>query len=149
MHGPEIAIIGMAGRFPEAPDIRTLWNNLCAGKESIRAIGREELLKSNVPPATWDKAGYVPAVAMPEDIELFGSRLFGVSPAEADLIDPQQRLLLECAWNAMEDAAYDVSQGINRVGVFAGSALNTYLLLNLMANRQIVEGTDLSIGHKV
>jgi len=30
-----IAIIGMAGRFPQAPNIQRFWENLFQGKESI------------------------------------------------------------------------------------------------------------------
>lgn len=33
-----IAIVGMAGRFPGANNIDELWQNLCAGKESIEVF---------------------------------------------------------------------------------------------------------------
>jgi acyl transferase domain-containing protein len=39
----EIAIIGMAGRFPGAANVDAFWNNLCAGVESISVITDEEL----------------------------------------------------------------------------------------------------------
>ena len=31
--GHLIAVVGMAGRFPGAPDIETFWENLCAGRD--------------------------------------------------------------------------------------------------------------------
>src|SRR5581483_6683547 len=37
--GTAIAIIGMAGRFPGAPDLETFWSNLREGVESIRPVG--------------------------------------------------------------------------------------------------------------
>lgn len=33
--GTEIAIIGMAGKFPGAKDINEFWDNLCNSKEAV------------------------------------------------------------------------------------------------------------------
>jgi acyl transferase domain-containing protein len=38
-----IAIIGMAGRFPGASDVREFWKNLCAGVESVSTFTDEQL----------------------------------------------------------------------------------------------------------
>src|SRR5262249_39836964 len=64
-------------------------------------------------------------------IDQFDAGFFGYSPREAALIDPQQRLFLECAWEALEDAAYDPRSVDGRIGVYAGVGVNTYLLFNL------------------
>ena len=37
-----VAIIGLAGRFPGARDVRELWQNLCAGTESITQFTRSK-----------------------------------------------------------------------------------------------------------
>ena len=43
MTGIEIAVIGMAGRFPGARNLEQLWQNLCDGVESIKFFTDEEL----------------------------------------------------------------------------------------------------------
>ena len=42
--GIEIAVIGMAGRFPGAKNLEQFWQNLCDGVESIKFFTDEELL---------------------------------------------------------------------------------------------------------
>src|SRR5262245_3585892 len=34
----DIAVIGMSGRFPDAPDIEQFWKNLVAGCDSVREV---------------------------------------------------------------------------------------------------------------
>ena len=41
--GLEIAVIGMAGRFPGAKNIEEFWNNLKNGVESISFFSDQEL----------------------------------------------------------------------------------------------------------
>ncbi len=127
-----VAIIGMAGRFPGAPNVETFWRNLENGAESIRRLSAEELEKGAA--ARMAKVpGFVPARPILEDAEMFDASFFGIHPAEAARIDPQQRVFLECCWAAFEDAGYDPAQaGIT--AVFAGCSPNTYLL-RLLAKR--------------
>ena len=40
-HDDEIAIIGVAGRFPQADDVHEFWDNLRAGRDSVEEIPRE------------------------------------------------------------------------------------------------------------
>ena len=56
----------------------------------------------------------------------FDAAFFGYSPMEAKTIDPQQRILLELAHEALEHAGYDPERYAGRIGVYGGSALNTY-----------------------
>ena len=49
--GLEIAIIGLAGRFPGAGSVDELWANLTAGVESISFFSDAELRASGVAPA--------------------------------------------------------------------------------------------------
>ncbi|MSP53950.1 MAG: hypothetical protein EXR81_06920, partial [Gammaproteobacteria bacterium] len=44
----DIAIIGMAGRFPGAQNLAAFWDNIENGVESISFFSREELLKSGI-----------------------------------------------------------------------------------------------------
>jgi acyl transferase domain-containing protein len=126
-----IAIIGMAGRFPGAPDTRTFWQNLCAGVESIRSYSPEELRASGVDPAILARPNYVNSGAALDDAEAFDAAFFGYHPAEARLMDPQHRVFLECAWQVLEDAGYDPQAYPGMIGLFGGVARNTYLLNNL------------------
>ena len=107
----DIAIIGMACKFPNAENQYELWNNI---KNRNNNGTKNELLK---------------------DIDTFDADLFNISVKEAKLMDPQIRKFLECVWEMFEDAGYNPFKQEMNVGVFAGSGINTYLLNNL--NEQI------------
>ncbi|MCS1407954.1 MAG: Polyketide synthase PksL [Verrucomicrobia subdivision 3 bacterium] len=106
--GGEIAVIGMACRFPGASDYRAFWRNLAAGISSL----------GEVPKDRWDWRGYGAAEGVEEgrfagrwggfleDVDKFDAGFFSVPPREAVLMDPQQRVLLELAWACLEDAGY-------------------------------------------
>ncbi|MCE9610758.1 MAG: aminotransferase class III-fold pyridoxal phosphate-dependent enzyme [Chthoniobacter sp.] len=126
-----IAIIGLAGRFPGARDVRELWQNLCAGTESITRFTADELRASGLDPALIADPSYVPARGALADADKFDAAFFGLTPRDAALTDPQHRVFLECAWHALEDAALDPARFRGSIGVFAGCSLNTYLLDNL------------------
>src|SRR4051812_17208599 len=57
----DIAIVGMAGRFPGAHALAEFWRNLDAGVESIARLTEDELLAAGVPRATLARADYVKA----------------------------------------------------------------------------------------
>lgn len=125
-HAPGIAIIGMAGRFPEADDLDTFWRNLAAGRESIRRFSDEELTEAGVPTQVRELPGFVPARAIIEEPEHFDAGLFGMSPIEAQLTDPQQRMFMEVAWTALEDGGYDPGRYEGLIGVYAGADVSSY-----------------------
>ena len=52
--GIEIAVIGMAGRFPGANDTGTFWRNLRDGVESITALSDADLLARGVSASQFD-----------------------------------------------------------------------------------------------
>jgi len=132
-----VAIIGMGGRFPGARDVDEFWRNLCAGVESITRFTDDELAAAGVSADELSDPSYVKAGAVLDGIELFDADFFGMTPREAQLVDPQQRLFLETAWTAMESAGLDPSTYDGSVGVFAGSALSTYLLHNLGPSAEV------------
>lgn len=123
-----IAVVGMAGRFPGAPDLDRFWDNLAAGAESVTFFTPDELEAAGVDPEVAARPEYVPAGAVLDDPARFDAGLFDVSPREAALIDPQQRLFLESSWAALEDAGLDPLRVPGRGAVFAGAGLNRYLL---------------------
>ena len=126
-----VAIIGMQGRFPGAPDIETFWQNLRDGVESIVAFSDEEAAEAGVTPELRADPNYVKAGAPLDQIEMFDAAFFDISPREADMMDPQHRLFLECAWEALESAGYDTSTYAGWIGAYAGVSFNSYILFNL------------------
>ena len=120
-----IAIVGMASRTPGAGNVEAFWQNLLDGVEGIRHFSPDELDLS-VPESLRTRSNFVAARGVLEDADRFDAAFFGISAREATVLDPQQRLLLELCWNALEDAAIDSSQPDLRVGVYAGSANNSY-----------------------
>ncbi|MFL5663070.1 MAG: beta-ketoacyl synthase N-terminal-like domain-containing protein, partial [Ktedonobacteraceae bacterium] len=133
----DIAIIGMAGRFPGARNIDEFWSNLRNGVEAITFFSDEELIDVGIDPELLKSPYYVKAGAPLEGASLFDANFFGYSGREAELMDPQQRIFLECAWEALEDACYDPERYTGRIGLFAGTSMNSYLLSNLLLNQRI------------
>ncbi|MDO8540963.1 MAG: SDR family NAD(P)-dependent oxidoreductase [Opitutaceae bacterium] len=124
----DIAIVGMAARFPGARNVEEFWQNLAQGNESIARLSDEEIIAAGVSPDVLTRADYVKAAAVLDDPGLFDAAFFGYLPGEAATLDPQHRLLLELAHIALEDAGCDPGRYRGPIGVFAGSAMNTYFL---------------------
>ncbi|HEX7735074.1 MAG TPA: type I polyketide synthase, partial [Ktedonobacteraceae bacterium] len=143
-NGLEIAIIGLAGRFPGARNVEELWHNIQRGVCSITTLSDEELLASGVRAAKMHDPAYVRARGVLEDIELFDAAFFGYSPREAEIMDPQQRLFLECAYEALENAGYDHDRCDELIGVYAGTGMNSYLLENLYSNPKLIASIGIS-----
>jgi len=120
-----IAIVGMAGRFPDAPSVGALWQQLLAGREGITRFTAEQL-SSSIPRALREHPRYVAARGVIADADRFDAAFFGIPPREALLMDPQQRVLLELCWNALEDAGVDPQRFPGSIGVYAGSSNNGY-----------------------
>jgi len=96
LNGSEVAVIGLALRFPGARTPAELWENLKNRVESFRSFTDEELLAAGEDPAAVAHPTYVKARPAIDGIELFDAGLFGIPAREARLIDPQHRLFLEC-----------------------------------------------------
>lgn len=139
MSSPDIAIIGMAGRFPGAEDMDQFWDNVARGVESITVLDDATLAARGVGPEALRDPHYVKAAALFPDVSGFDAGFFGFSPRDAAIMDPQHRHFLECAWEAFESAGYVPSSVPGAVGVFAGSGHNAYLPYNLLTNPRLVE----------
>ena len=124
----EIAVIGMACRFPGASDDAQFWQNLVHGVDSVQEI----------PSSRWEQAKYYSPdgsegrsrskwCGLIEDIDQFDARFFNISPREAGEMDPQQRLLMEETLHCIEDAgiAPEELQTL-RTGVFIGECNSDY-----------------------
>jgi acyl transferase domain-containing protein len=117
----DIAVVGMACRFPGASTPRAFWNNLVGGVESISVFSDDVLLAAGEDADRLRHPHYVKAAPILEAHDAFDAGFFGCSPREARLMDPQHRLFLEVAWEAFEDAGYDPLGAKGTVGVYAGA----------------------------
>ena len=125
--GHDIAIVGLACRFPGATGADEFWRNLRDGVESIRTFTAEELVAAGVPAELAGRPDYVKARPVLDGIEEFDQEFFDMDAGEAALTDPQHRIFLECCWHALEDAGHPPRAFPGQVGVFAGSNISTYL----------------------
>src|SRR5262245_3485306 len=129
--GAEIAIVGLAGRYPKSKDLAQFWRNLHDGVEMIRCYTEEELLAQGMDAALVSDPRWVKAAPVLDDIDLFDASFFNFMPREAELLDPQHRLFLECAWEALETAGYDPERYDGLIGVYVGAGLNSYFLTHI------------------
>ncbi|MBW8688280.1 SDR family NAD(P)-dependent oxidoreductase [Chitinophaga rhizophila] len=124
-----IAIIGMSGQFPQAPDLKVYWDNLKNGRDAV----------TEVPDHRWSIAEYYDVdinapfksnskwMGVLDEADKFDPLFFNISPAEALVMDPQQRLFLQNSWHCIEDAGIAPGElAGKRVGVFAGCAAGDY-----------------------
>lgn len=122
--GLEIAVIGMAGRFPGSKYLKQYWDNLINGVESVSFFSDEELIESGCDPDMINRANYVKAKAILEDTEYFDSEFFGYTLKDAEVMDPQIRIFHECVWEALEDAGYNPISNNESIGICVGASSN-------------------------
>lgn len=136
--GTDVAIVGVAGRWPGARTPAELWRNVRDGVESISRFAPEELEVAGAAVLA-RQPDYVRARSVLDGVDLFDAGFFGILPKEAELLDPQHRVFLECCWEALEDAGCDPEAYPGAIGVAAGCGLPTYFLRHLCADRRFIE----------
>ncbi|HEX4375190.1 MAG TPA: amino acid adenylation domain-containing protein, partial [Puia sp.] len=137
-HHGDIAVIGMAGRFPGANTIDELWNLLRDGKESVSFFTKEEL-DPYIPDEIKNDGDYVSARGLINDADKFDAAFFGINPKLAELMDPQQRIFMEVVWETLESSGYLPSKYNGSIGIFAGSGNNSYYLNNVLSNKTLID----------
>jgi phthiocerol/phenolphthiocerol synthesis type-I polyketide synthase E len=142
LNGTEIAIVGMAGRYPNAETLQEFWRKVEAGEEFATFYNEDELREMGVDEETIRNPNWVPAAGMLAATEEFDAAFFGYNPKESSFMDPQQRHFLEVAWEALEDAGYDTDRFEGSIGVYGGSAMDTYLVLNIATNPHLMTPTN-------
>ncbi|NIM16727.1 MAG: SDR family NAD(P)-dependent oxidoreductase [Candidatus Aminicenantes bacterium] len=120
--GLEIAVIGMAGKFPGAEDIDAFWDNMKNGMESITFFTDEELALEGVSREHLENPNYVKAKGIVKDADCFDASFFDYVPVEAQLMDSQKRLFHEYAWKALENAGYCPNTFDGLIGLYAGAS---------------------------
>ncbi|WP_205632961.1 beta-ketoacyl synthase N-terminal-like domain-containing protein, partial [Enhygromyxa salina] len=128
---PEIAIVGLGGRYPEAPDLDAFWANLRGGRDCV----------GEIPADRWDHERYAEGEGYTtckwggflDEIDRFDPLFFQISKLEAEYLDPQERIFLECAHHTLEDAGYTGDALGSAVGVFVAVMYQEYPLLGAEA----------------
>ncbi|WP_258009670.1 type I polyketide synthase, partial [Burkholderia thailandensis] len=151
-----IAVIGLAGRYPQARDLDAFWRNLRDGRDCITEIPAERWNhgdffdpQKGVAGKTYSKwGGFI------EGVDEFDAAFFNIAPRDAERMDPQERLFLQASYQAIEDAGYArASLGAGRVGVFAGVMYSEYQLYGIeesAAGRPAaLSGSAASIANRV
>ncbi|AZC75016.1 Malonyl CoA-acyl carrier protein transacylase [Pseudomonas chlororaphis subsp. piscium] len=159
----EIAIIGLAGRYPGARNMEEFWSCLANAQDMIREIPAErwdhqrfyDPAKNTIGKTYCKHGGFI------DDVDKFDPLFFGISPREAIGMEPQERLFLECAYETLEDAGYTRSSlpaapggGKGRsVGVFVGVMYEEYQLFGAQSTERgypfAVPGHPASIANRV
>lgn len=123
----DIAVIGMALKFPQADSVEEFWNNLVNGKDCITRRKNMNIGKRKYA---------FGAVSSPYD---FDNEFFDMSKSEADMTSPQERILLEVAYNAVEDAGLKLSKFKGKAGIICGTPTNEYRTKLITANSEFQE----------
>lgn len=148
-----VAIIGLAGRYPQANSLEVFWNNLVNGVDCI----------SEIPEERWDHSRYFDERkgilgktyskwgGFIDGIEQFDPLFFNISPHDAEFMDPQERLFLQCAYHALEDAGYADIDAVQPGAVKLGECVGVYVGVmyeeyQLYGAQESVAGTPLSLG---
>ncbi|MBY8914126.1 acyltransferase domain-containing protein [Bacillus sp. YC2] len=122
--GMEIAVVGMAGRFPGAATIEKYWENIANGTESVTRFTDKELRAAGIEESLLNQPDYVKAKPIIDQVSDFDADFFGYTPREAALMDPQIRLMHECTWEALEHAGCDAERFKGLIGLYAGASSN-------------------------
>ncbi|MGE2818272.1 type I polyketide synthase, partial [Mycobacterium heidelbergense] len=112
----DVAIIGLACRFPSAAGPRDFWRLLRDGRE---------------------------ATQLPGDVAEFDADFFNLSPREARAMDPRQRLALELVWELFEDA-FVVPETLRGepVSIYVGAMTDDYAVLTLRETPNNLDNLD-------
>lgn len=145
----DIAIIGVAGRYPQANNLQAFWENLRSGRNCV----------TEIPESRWQHRDFFRDEEHPkggnycrwggfiDGVDEFDAFFFNITPVEARRIDPQERLFLQVAYHTLEDAGY-TRESLQRsvqgnVGVYVGVMYDEYPLYGVAHQ---VQGKALSVS---
>ncbi|KAF2132453.1 putative polyketide synthase [Dothidotthia symphoricarpi CBS 119687] len=137
---PAIAIVGMSGRFPGAPDVDQLWDLLVHGRNMHRKIPKDRFdVETHFDPeGKKNNSSHTPYGCFIEEPGLFDPRFFSMSPREATQTDPMHRLALVTAYEALEMSGFVLnatpSSQQDRVGTFYGQTSDDWREVNAAQN---------------
>ncbi|TDB49380.1 SDR family NAD(P)-dependent oxidoreductase [Photorhabdus luminescens] len=162
----DIAIVGLAGRFPKARNMRDFWKLLREGQDCITEIPFERWAHSRYFDMDKTKRGktYGKWGGFIDGVDEFDPLFFNLSPRDARVMSPQERLFLQCAYETVEDAGYshktlgarDWTRLPKNMGVYVGVMYEEYEFYNIeelakgnVLEQSIVTGSFGSIANRV
>ena len=124
----DIAIVGLACRFPDASTVDIFWENLMSKKDSVNPFPEKRMKDIRCISAK----GYKELREVPcklgayfDRIDLFDHAFFRITPTEARVMDPAHRIFLEVAVEALENAGITESQlKGSKTSVIVGYSVN-------------------------
>ncbi|MEV4517120.1 SDR family NAD(P)-dependent oxidoreductase [Dactylosporangium sp. NPDC049525] len=136
----DVAIVGLAGRYPQAGTIEEFWAALRGGRDLVTAVPAD---RTGFAGTAGVRGGFL------DGVDEFDPLFFNIAPADAELLDPQERLFLQCAYETLQDAGYTRAHAAasGPVGVFVGVMYQEYQLLS--SADQAVGGSSASIANRV
>ncbi|KAF4633175.1 hypothetical protein G7Y89_g4946 [Cudoniella acicularis] len=132
----KLAIVGMAGRFPDAETHEKLWELLEKGLDVHREVPPDRFPVETHFDATGKaiNTSHTPYGCWIERPGMFDPRFFNMSPREAYQTDPMQRMALTTAYEALEMSGYlpnrTPSTQLDRIGTFYGQTSDDWREIN-------------------
>lgn len=136
----KIAIVGMAGRFPNAANHDIFWELLEKGTDTHKLVPGDRFDQAHIDPTGLRKnTSQTPYGCFIDEPGLFDPRFFRMSPREATQTDPMHRLAILTAYEALEMSGFvpnrTASTKLHRIGTFYGQTSDDW--------REIQEGQDI------
>ncbi|KAL5929589.1 hypothetical protein ACKVWE_005336 [Pyricularia oryzae] len=132
----KLAIVGMAGRFPDAASHEKLWELLSKGLDVHRVVPADRFpVETHYDPnGKVINSSHTPYGCWIEKPGMFDPRFFNMSPREAFQTDPMQRMALTTAYEALEMSGYvpnrTPSTRLDRIGTFYGQTSDDWREIN-------------------
>lgn len=124
----DLAVVGMACRFPGAGSVEEFAELLRSGRSGLSSV-------DDAPD------GWVPVTGTIGDVFDSDPEAIGLGEAECRTMDPQHRVFLECAKDALDHAGHGAGAARGDVGVFAGAGISGYLT-HTLADQFVATGGD-------
>lgn len=125
----DIAIIGVAGRYPQADTLEQFWEQLSKGESAIQAAPKERWADALTHNQSWANDDFFGGFL--NDVDGFDHVLFDLKENEAANLSPELKQMLEVTWLTFENAGYSRQRLAEYqatqtagVGVFIGSMYN-------------------------
>ncbi|KAL9602710.1 MAG: hypothetical protein Q9219_001700 [cf. Caloplaca sp. 3 TL-2023] len=113
----EIAIVGIACRYPEADSVEELWQLISSGKTALSKLPDWRFNSADVEREPKLDNFWGNFLRHPD---VFDHRFFDLSGREAKSMDPQQRLALQVAYESLESYGYFNLPRETDVGCYLG-----------------------------
>jgi FkbH-like protein len=143
-----IAIIGIGGRYPNAPSFDAFWQRLKTESSEIGELpvhrwhGPGADAERDLHPTLRNRKG-----AFLDDFAQFDPTFFQIAPIDAYSIDPQERLVLMSCWTALESSGYTreriASQHGRNVAVCVGATKSGF---NQSSSGTVPRADDMDAG---